>query len=275
MRSSGTDQGGRRKIVVALLVIGVFGAGMIGLQLFAENFLSGNTEDTPVVITPGNQNFSWVDFRYGPQAWRPYNRPLAIGSGETWSDNETWYILFTQLNGTPYGGNPDLRRTGSVQVHYRFSGLAGTAAFHIYGLREDSDQYFTSRQDGWGRSAYTVTGNEGQGIRTIDTLPFPASNHLFITTSDHMTANSQGLSDGTYYLRFDKGGDSGLDALHIVADPGIRKGRVIKTTDQEGTFYITHNGGSTVKAVLLMVAVDTMEPDSFGLNITSEFVGSA
>jgi hypothetical protein len=273
MQSNGTDPGGRKKIVVALLIIGIFGAGMISLQLIAENFLRGSTGDSPVAITPRNQNFSWADFRYGPQVWRPYNRPLAIGTGENWSGNETWYILFTQLNGTPYGGNPDLRRTGSVKVHYLFSGLAGTAAFHIYGLRENSDQYFTNRQDGWGRSGYFVTGTENTGTRTIDTIPFPTSNQIFVTTSDH-SGGSQGIDGGTYYLRFDKGGDSGLDAIHIVTDPKIRKGQVINTTDQEGTFYITHNGGSTVKALLLMVAVDRMEPDSFSLNISSEFVGN-
>jgi hypothetical protein len=68
MQSNGTDPGGRKEIVVASLIFGIFGVGMISLQIKAENFLRGRTGDSPVAITPGNQNFSWTDFRYGPQS---------------------------------------------------------------------------------------------------------------------------------------------------------------------------------------------------------------
>ena len=83
---------------------------------------------------------------------------------------------------------------------------------------------------------------------------------------------ASGETSRAYNIRFDKGGDSGLDALHIGSDISRRKGDITITQAQQGTFYITHTGGSSVGYTILMVAVNATEPDTFGLSLHSKFV---
>ncbi|MDD1719259.1 MAG: hypothetical protein LUQ25_04300, partial [Methanoregulaceae archaeon] len=171
-----------------------------------------------------------------------------------------------------YGGNPALGRVGPVRVSYRFTGLSGTAAFHVYALRMNSDQFMTNRQEGYSRSAYYVNGNAAPSDRISDAVPLPSPNRVAIVIANPPQNSTPGMDD-TYMLRFDKGPDSGLDSLHITQDPSDRTGQVIHTTEQEGEFLVTHTGGSRVSALLLMVAVDRMQPPGFSLDIRSEFVG--
>ncbi len=71
--------------------------------------------------------------------------------------------MFIKLNGTPWGGNPNLERQRYVVVDYRFENLSGMAAFHLYGIRKYNPDCVTNRQDGYGRSGYTVIGSRTPG----------------------------------------------------------------------------------------------------------------
>lgn len=270
MQSSGTEQGLRKKIMFAAFVLCVFVGVTIALQLTAE-FLNATSTTAAISGPPGKTSFTRDDFRYGPQSWRPFNQPLNISSVPENEAPESWYIMFTRLNGTPYGGNPLMGRVGWVKVHYRFVDLAGKASFHVYASRSDSAQFLTNRQDGYGKSGYVVTGKNTAGDSTRETLPLSGPNHVSVTTSDLLAMEKIGSSEGTYFLRFDKGAGSGLDALHITTDPLVRKGQVTATSRQEGDFYITNTGGSTIGDVILMVAVNTTQPASFSLSISSGF----
>jgi hypothetical protein len=270
MQSSGTDRPGRKKIIAAMVILLVFAVAMILLQVLAGDMITTAGSGEKYNAADIKTEFSWTDFRYGPQSWRPYSRPLAVGPGETALPNETWYLMFIRLNGTPYGGNPDLGRKSYLQVDYRFTDLAGTAAFHVYGVKENSIQFLTNRQDGYGRSGFFVTGTSPEGARSLETVQLPAPSGVYITTSDSNMAS--GETSRAYNIRFDKGGDSGLDALHIGSDISRRKGDITITQAQQGTFYITHTGGSSVGYTILMVAVNSTEPDTFELSLHSKFV---
>jgi hypothetical protein len=270
MQSSGTDRPGRKKIIAALVILLVFAVAMVLLQVLAGDMITTAGSDEKYSAADIKTEFSWTDFRYGPQSWRPFARPLPIGPEEKALPNETWYFMFIHLNGTPYGGNPDIGRSGYLQVDYHFTGLAGTAAFHIYGVKENTIQSLTNRQDGYGRSGFFVTGTSPEGARSIETVQLPAPSGIFITTSDSTASSEE--TGRAYNLRFDKGGDSGLDSLHIASDISRRKGDITITQAQQGTFYITHTGGSTVGYAILLVAVNATEPDTFVLSLHSKFM---
>lgn len=256
--------------MIAILFLLIFVGVAIVLQLTTE-FLNAASIPAAIPGLPEKTSFSWDDFRYGPQSWRPFYQPLNISITLEGDALESWYLMFTRLNGTPYGGNPLMGRVGWVKVHYQFIDLAGKASFHAYASRRGSDQFLTNRQEGYGTSGFVVTGTAKSGDSTRDILPLGGPNHVSVTTSDLIPLKNIGSSEGTYFLRFDKGPGSGLDAIHITTDPAVRKGQVTNTDLSEGDFYITHTGGSTIGDLILMVAVNMTQPASFRLNITSGF----
>ncbi len=267
MPSSGTDPGFRRKIAVSMVILGAAAVIAVGLQFVAE----GAVRDLPGTgSSPGKTVFSWSDFRYGPQSWRPFYDPIAIGTGERSADE--WYVMFTRLNGTPYGGNPLLHRRGDVRVGYRFENLAGAATFSAYGVRQSDGQYMTNRYEGYGNSSFTVIGGPPFDGPDPDLLPLPGSNRVSITTSDLGADAGIGSSNGTYFVRFEKGPASGLDALHFTVNRGIRKGMPVETGNQSGEFYVTSTGGSILSDLVLMVSVNGTQPGSFRLTLDSSFI---
>lgn len=260
------DAGFRRRIICALVILALFTVSMILVQILAARQAEALNAGA-VTVMGSKADFSRDDFRYGPQSWRPYNIPLAIDD----SSNAEWYIMFARLNESPYGGNPLLYPQRRVKVSYRFSNLSGTAAFHVYGLREWTDQYLTNRQSGYGSSALYVSGTATGPGRMPETALLPAANHVAVVIANPPGETGYSLND-TYVLKFDRGPTSGLDAIHILPDLTPGKGEVIRTTGDEGEFYVTHSGGSRVGALLLMVAVDREQPADFALSVRSWLV---
>ena len=261
----------RLRIGLAFLVFGLFIFGMFTVEEISLPFIS--EKQTPVAGLLLDQVFTKADFRYGPQSWRPYYDPLAIDPGQNASAGDTWYMMYIDLNGTPASGNPNVRRLGALKVSYHFSALAGRAAFHVYGSRPDSSQTRTNRQTGWNSCGYVVEGPDkpGQYMPATTGLAPSAPHEYQVTIANIRGEDSNDFSAATRILRFDRAG-SGLDGLHITRDPAVLKGEVTETAALQGSFFITATGDNPNSDLLLLVAVNRVQPDGFALSVRSEFV---
>jgi hypothetical protein len=263
----------RLRILLAFLLFACFIAGMFLFEDYVLPLISPG-EKAPVSGVLLDQIFSKGDFRYGPQSWRPYYDPLAMDPSQNASADDTWYMMYIDLNGTAVGGNPDVRRLGNLKVSYHFSALAGKAVFHIYGSRSDTSLTRTNRQEGYNRCGYVVYGSSAPGASMPATTPLSlsGSHEYTVTISNIRGENSDDFAAATKILQFERPG-SGLDALHITQNLTTPKGQVTETSAQEGTFFITATGGNPSNDLLLLVAVNHLQPENFSLKLTSEFVG--
>jgi hypothetical protein len=60
--------------------------------------------------------------------------------------------------------------------------------------------------------------------------------------------------------------------MHITRDLSAPKGEVTETSAQQGSFFITATGENPNTSLLLLVAVNRAQPDTFALSVRSEFV---
>jgi hypothetical protein len=262
----------RLRILLAFLLFGGFILGMFYFEQVVLPLITPD-EQAPVPGVLLDQVFTRADFRYGPQSWRSYYDPLAIDPAQNASAGDSWYMMYIDLNGTPASGNPDVRRLGALEVTYNFSALAGKAVFHIYGSRGDTTLTRTNRQEGYNRCGYVVYGlsEPGQSMPATTPLSLSGSHEYTVTISNVRGENSNDFSAALRTLRFERSG-SGLDALHITQNLTTPKGQVTETSAQEGTFFITSTGENPNNDLLLLVAVNRMQPDGFSLRLTSGFV---
>jgi large repetitive protein len=103
--------------------------------------------------------------------------------------------------------------------------------------------------------------------------PLPAANHLFITMANDAGAKfdldgaKYGGPSNTYYILADGGG---LNQLHITDDLNAQYGKVMTSTSQSGTFYLTTTGGQGYNDdIILLVSVQDPIPDDFSVHIKS------
>ncbi len=118
-------------------------------------------DDITYVPDALNETFTKDDFLYGPQIWRPCaaaNYPIFDGQDIADTGN-TFSILFIDLNAGILGGGTfsqpsfsgqSITDNGAIRVEYSFENLPTLAAFDAY--------------------AYTVSSNQGQGIRWTNRL---------------------------------------------------------------------------------------------------------
>jgi hypothetical protein len=247
---------------------------MVALDTFGEAVFPPGTP----VTDPGtliDQVFTKAGFLYGPQSWRPSYDPLGIDPGKEVLDNETWYLMFIDLNATPVSGNPNVRRIGSVRITYNFTDLDGRSVFHVYGLTTGIIPTRTNRQVGYNNNAFVVAGNASAGSAMPAATPLVFSNsHLYrIAVANNQLEDYRGMTATTRILSFNQPG-SGQGALHITPDLSKPMGTVSETTELNGSFYITATGTEPGNNLLLLVAVDRPQSDSFSLRIRTEFVRS-
>jgi hypothetical protein len=262
----------RRRILLAFLALGCFIGGTFVVEQLALPLITPDQQvpESGILL---DTIFTKADFRYGPQTWRPYYDPLAIDPSRNMSATDMWYMMYIDLNGTPVSGNPDVRRLGAMNVTYRFSALAGKAVFHVYAPQEVAGPTRTNRQDGYNRCGYVVSGSHapGQSMPATTVLPYSVTHDYAITLSN-VHENGDDFRAATRRLWFERPG-SGLDALHITRDLAVPKGEVTETTEQEGTFFVTATGARPGDDLILLVAVNRMQPEDFSLTVRSEFVG--
>jgi len=262
----------RTRVGIAFVLIGCFLGGMVVLDTFGETIFPG----TAAVITPGtliDQVFTKAGFLYGPQAWRPGYSPLGIYPGREALDNETWYLMFVDLNATPVSGDPNVKRIGSVRLTYNVTDLDGRAVFAVYGLTTGTIPTRTNRQTGYNNCGYVVTGKgtAGGSMPAATPLPVSGSHQYTVAISNNQIADSDDMMSTSRHFFFNQPG-SGEGALHITPNLAKRMGTVTETTDLNGTFYVTATGTDPGNDLLLMVAVDRPQPDDFALRVRTEFV---
>jgi hypothetical protein len=263
----------RKKLFIAILLLGVFAVGAVLVQVAAQ-YLTAPSAWPARGEAAGLEEksvFSPADFIYGPQSWRPYQTRLNIGTAA--DADRTWVLMFVPLNGTPFGGNPALHERGSVIVHYEFENLTGEAAFHAYGFRQLDGLWVTNRQEEFGTSGYYVIGADSPGGTIPAASAHPVPDNYTIQLSSALPSGMEEIDASSFTFHFTQRPGSGLDSLHITTDLTRKKGEVITTPLQEGTFYVTHTGGNPIRVLLLMVAVSPGQPDNFRLHLASEFAG--
>ncbi|MFA6364669.1 hypothetical protein [Methanoregula sp.] len=263
----------RTRVGLALVLLGCFLGAMVALDAFGETFFPQNAP----VVTPGaliDQVFTRAGFQYGPQTWRPGYNPLGIDPGQDVLDNESWYLMYIDLNATPVSGDPNVRRIGSVRLTYNFTDLSGRAVFHVYGLTTGTIPTRTNRQVGYNHCGFIVTGNATAGTSMPAATPLAISGiHQYtVAISNNQQADYNGLTATTRTFSFYPPAGSGEGALHIASSLLNRRGDVTETPDPNGSFYVTATGNDPGNDLLLLVAVDRPQPDGFSVRVRSEFV---
>ncbi len=176
-----------------------------------------------------------------------------------------FYMMFVDLNATS-----DLNATyPCVKVDYSFSGLHGTAAFHVYGyIKSNGGISWTNRADGDGASGYCVTADTGSPSVLANATQMSDSNHIYVRVSNKEGAAFDVYGNDTYLMKFDKSG-GGLNSLHITPNPRNPDGNVTITNSQNGTFYVDFTGGRVQDDFVLLVAVNGAIGNDFQLNLKS------
>ena len=102
------------------------------------------------------------DFAYGPQIYKPSsvsNYPIFYGQDMADTDN-TFQLMFVDLNVGVLGLNSTLPSGGMAQVDYQIGNFTGFGAFNAYAWCLDSNQgqgiSWTNAVSGAGSSGYTV-----------------------------------------------------------------------------------------------------------------------
>jgi hypothetical protein len=199
-----------------------------------------------------DETFSATNFLYGPQAWVPYASKLLIMPGVDAESDGNFYVMFVDLNSTS-----NLNATfPCVRVDYAFSGLHGTAAFHVYG-------YIKS-----GASGFYVTAPAGSPNVLANAQPIPDFDNIYVKVSNKEGPAFNDFGNNTYFMKFEKAG-GGLNSLHITTDPRNPSGNVTTTSNLTGTFYVDFTGDRVQDDFVLLVAVNGTVGDDFQLNLKS------
>lgn len=211
------------------------------------------------------ETFSAASFLYGPQAWVPYASKLPVMPGVDADGNGSFYVMFVDLNATS-----DLNATfPCVRVDYAFSGLHGTAAFHVYGyIKDNGGISWTNRADGDGASGFYVTAPAGSGETLSSSQPMPGVDNVYVKVSNSAGATFNDYGNNTYFLKFEKSG-GGLNSLHITTNPANPDGNVTTTSSLSGTFFVDFTGGRVQDDFVLLVAVNGTLGSDFQLNLRS------
>jgi len=209
-----------------------------------------------------DETFTVDDFSYGPQTWAPYASKMSLIPGADVNGNEGFYLMFVDLN-----ASSNLNATfPRVQVDYAFSGLHGTAAFHVYGyIHTNGAISWTNRVEGTGASGYYVT-MDPQPTNSLAVPIMEDHNHIFVKVANDAGATYNDNGNNTYYMKFEKEG-GGLNSLHITTDPRTPAGQVTNTNNSTGTFFVNFTGDRVQDNFILLVAVNGNIGGDFQLNL--------
>jgi hypothetical protein len=223
------------------------------------------------VVDKGNvsmdETFNASDFIYGPQASIPYAYGIPFVPGSDPAGDNLFRFMFADLNMTSRsGGNP--MGAGPAMIDYAFTGLNGTAAFHVYGYNQGSGRAISwmNRVEGPGSSGYYVFGAGGSSQQTSSGNVLGNNGYAKVANPNGPVYND--IGNGTYYINFANPG-KGMNALFF--SPAPTGSELTYTTNQSGRFYITYDSGNGFDDVLLLVAVNGTMSDDFGLHLTAGY----
>lgn len=161
-----------------------------------------------------DETYTSADFLYGPQIWRPCPSPsYPVFDGQDMADaNNTFSIMFIDLNAGILGATTltqpsftgqTILDNGAIRVSYSFTNLTTFAAFDAYAYTVSSNQgqgvRWTNRLSATGSSGYSVSG-----VPTAPT-PIPIEGFTLLPTDPD--------SDGIYE---DLNGNNDLDFNDVV-----------------------------------------------------------
>jgi hypothetical protein len=210
-----------------------------------------------------DETFTEKDFTYGLQAWAPYASKMPLIPDANVDGGEGFYLMFVDLNATSNLNSTFPR----VKVDYAFSGLHGTAAFHVYGyIHSGGSVSWTNRVEGSGASGYYVTTDQQPTSNLAGKQVMEDFNHLYVKVANSAGATFNANGDNTYLMRFEKVG-GGLNTLHITTEPQVPTGQVTNTNNSAGTFYLTFTGDRIQDTFILLVAINGSIGEDFGLNL--------
>lgn len=247
--------------VFGLLILIVFGVQWVYLSQPADT-VGGNYYL--------DQTFSQESFLYGPQAWVPYASKLPVIPGVDANSNGNFYVMFVDLNATS-----NLNATfPCVRVDYSFSGLHGTAAFHVYGYIKDNGGFsWTNRVEGAGASGFYVTTLAAESSSIVANAQMMSGvDQIYVKVSNKEGAAFNDFGNNTYFMKFDKD-SGGLNSLHFTTDPRNPSGNVTTTSNTSGTFYVDFTGGRVQDDLVLLVAVNGTIDHNFKLDLKSSVPG--
>jgi hypothetical protein len=247
------------KLAAALVALGL----VVGVILAIQYYVSSRELNVSVNGTYNlDETFTAKSFLYGPQGWVPYNNKLPVQPGGS-IDGDQYYVMFVDLNATS-----DVNSTfPCVRVDYTFSGLRGTAAFHVYGyIHENGGISWTNRVDGLAANGWYVVGNAGAASTLTGAQPLEDSNHVYVKVSNTNGATHDDFGNDTYFMKFDKAG-GGLNTMHLTLDPRNPSGEVTYTANATGTFYADYTGDRLQEDLILLVAVNGQIGSDFSLNL--------
>jgi hypothetical protein len=262
------------RTAIAICGLVVFAAALAGVQLLAGDQIRNADlrADTGTLL---EETFDASDLLYGPQSWRPHYDPIPLPAGGNAGEEDAWYLMFVDLRGTPQGIMNNRSCMGTLQVHYRFEHLAGTALFSVYGYRQNAPQgtgvSWTNRPEGSGASGYVVVGGDEGAAAMPWAEPMTGPSYSFVRVANTDGPVYDDFHNGTYHFWFKKKG-GGLNSIHITTDPGEPEGQVTATKAQEGDFSITYTGDTMVDEILLMIAVNRPQTEEYRIHLTSRFV---
>jgi hypothetical protein len=216
-----------------------------------------------------DETFSAQSFPYGPQAWVPYVSKLPVAPGIDVNGEGDFYVMLVDLNATS-----NLNATfPCVRVDYAFTGLQGTAAFHVYGyIKANQGLSWTNRVDGDGANGYYVSAPADSPTVPPNAQVMSDFDHIYLKVSNQAGATFNDYGNETYYVKFEKAG-GGLNSLHITTDPSNPTGNVTTTDSLSGTFYVDFTGDRVQDDFVLLVAVNGTVGDDFRLNLKSSVPG--
>lgn len=250
----------KQRVIIGLIVVIAIAGAALGIQVFAANQVAPQApleENVPL-----NISVNATSFIYGPQDWKPGLPPLPLVPA-TIPGAGNFSVLFVDLNATPKGVAGTLPVIRPVAVDYRFSGLSGMAAFHVYGYSPGAHGErilgWTNRVDGDGSTGYYVTGTGTPGGTGLSAKTLAMPNGSVIVYNNPAALYASGFKK--------EGG--GLNAIHITTDPGTPEGQVTVTGEQAGRFYVTATGNQPLDSVILLVAVNQTQDDRFALSLAA------
>jgi PGF-pre-PGF domain-containing protein len=192
-----------------------------------------------------NETFTKDDFLYGPQIWRPCTAPdYPIFDGQDMTDTgNTFSIMFIDLNAGILGANtlsqPDfsgqsITDNGAIKVEYSFENLETFAAFDGY--------------------VYTVSSNQGQGIRWTNRLSADSSSGYTVAgippvlTSINVTPASADVGIGTSMQFTAAALDQNNRPMSDIAIAWSSSDETVGTVNETGYFTALASGTTTLTA---------------------------
>ena len=198
-------------------------------------------------------------------SWVPYASKLPIAPGVDVDNGSGYYVMFVDLNATS-----NLNSTfPCVRVDYAFSGLRGTAAFHVYGyIHSNGGASWTNRVEDTGANGFYVTNSPEADSVLSGAQVLPDYDHVYVKVSNKAGATFDDFGNNTYFMKFEKAG-GGLNSLHITTDPRNPNGNVTTTSQTSGTLYVNFTGDRVQDDFVLLVAVNGTIGTDFSLNLKS------